>query len=221
MLLIVSSLSVLWFAHARPSMPPKVMSPPCATVVVAVERNRALSETLTDAIVSEAAAIWRPLGVETQLRPTDAVRSPAMVSVIVEDGEPPAGSESLGWIHFFGTGRPEPIIYLSRAAATRLLDEDRANRDVPLQRHELLLARILGRALAHELGHFLLASTHHTAHGLMRASWPLGALVAQERVGFDLTLGDISDLQDQSIAAPAPALRTRNGDLRVINGSTG
>jgi hypothetical protein len=212
MMPIVWSLSVLWFGHPRPSAPPPSVSvAPRTTVMVAVERNRALSDALADAIVAEAAAIWRPLGVETQSRQADAVRSPVMVSVVVEDSEPPAGSESLGWIHFLGTGRPEPIIYLSRAAATRLLDDDRASRELPLQRHDALLARILGRALAHELGHYLLASTHHTAHGLMRASWPLGALVAQERIGFELTLAEISELQEQSTAAPSPVLRTRNG----------
>jgi hypothetical protein len=38
----------------------------------------------------------------------------------------------------------------------------------PLQR-ETLVARGLGRALAHELGHFLLSSKRHTPSGLMRA----------------------------------------------------
>ncbi len=34
---------------------------------------------------------------------------------------------------------------------------------------ETLLGRALGRSVAHEVGHFLLASPHHTEGGLMRA----------------------------------------------------
>jgi hypothetical protein len=35
---------------------------------------------------------------------------------------------------------------------------------------EVNLARVMGRALAHELGHYLLASKAHTATGLMQAT---------------------------------------------------
>ena len=33
----------------------------------------------------------------------------------------------------------------------------------------MLLARAMGRALAHEMGHYLLASKEHTKNGLMQA----------------------------------------------------
>ena len=32
-------------------------------------------------------------------------------------------------------------------------------------------AELLGRAMAHEVGHLLLGTNGHAAHGLMRASW--------------------------------------------------
>ena len=35
---------------------------------------------------------------------------------------------------------------------------------------ELVLGRVLGRAVAHEVGHFLLGSREHAPFGLMRAS---------------------------------------------------
>ena len=40
---------------------------------------------------------------------------------------------------------------------------------MPQSQRETLLARAMGRALAHELGHYLLASKVHTEHGLMKA----------------------------------------------------
>ena len=40
---------------------------------------------------------------------------------------------------------------------------------MPIAQRETLLARAMGRALAHELGHYLLASKAHTERGLMKA----------------------------------------------------
>jgi hypothetical protein len=44
-----------------------------------------------------------------------------------------------------------------------------------------------GRALAHEIGHFLLRSRHHSAAGLMRARQSAYDLVSVDRRGFTLT----------------------------------
>jgi hypothetical protein len=52
---------------------------------------------------------------------------------------------------------------------------------------DLFLARALGRALAHEIGHYLFGSAH-TAHGLMRASFTPAELIepiTAARYGFD------------------------------------
>ena len=52
---------------------------------------------------------------------------------------------------------------------------------------DLLLARSLGRALAHEIGHYLFGSAH-TVHGLMRASFTPAELiepVTEARYGVD------------------------------------
>jgi hypothetical protein len=39
---------------------------------------------------------------------------------------------------------------------------------MPVMQRETLLGRAMGRALAHELGHYLLASKVHTQRGLMK-----------------------------------------------------
>ena len=54
----------------------------------------------------------------------------------------------------------------------------------------------MGRALAHELGHYLLASKVHTARGLLKASRTAAELFSIERAGFK-----IDPLQRQQIAA--------------------
>jgi hypothetical protein len=53
---------------------------------------------------------------------------------------------------------------------------------------DLFLARSLGRALAHEIGHYLLPATGHTSRGLMRAHFAPQELLeplTQERYGLD------------------------------------
>ena len=59
--------------------------------------------------------------------------------------------------------------------------------DATIAGHEILIARALGRALSHELGHYLLKSRVHTPHGLMRATWPSDELLSNDRRGFELT----------------------------------
>ena len=223
MILIVSSLSLLWFGHARVSGPP-IAPAPCATVTLLVDRKRNPSGPLVDDIVGEAAEIWRPLGIALQSRDGADGESPAAIGLVVDDSEVAgrSGTESLGWIRFGATGVPEPVVHVSRAAAIRLLDETVSNRELPQRYHDELLARMLGRALAHELGHYLLASTHHTAHGLMRSTLPLDVLTASERVGFGLSLDDISELQESHRGAGAPrapvAARSDPGGLEIEGG---
>ena len=60
------------------------------------------------------------------------------------------------------------------ANAETLLGESRGvvgvAAQMPIAQRELLMARAMGRALAHELGHYLLASKLHTRRGLMKAA---------------------------------------------------
>jgi hypothetical protein len=54
-------------------------------------------------------------------------------------------------------------------ASIRLLGFPLAS--LPVSLNELVLTRALGRALAHEIGHYLLGTGRHTSYGLMRAQF--------------------------------------------------
>ncbi|HXE84735.1 MAG TPA: hypothetical protein VN513_15520, partial [Gemmatimonadales bacterium] len=56
----------------------------------------------------------------------------------------------------------------------------------PLALRRELTARALGRAAAHELGHYLLTSREHTPRGLMRARFSSDDLVSDESAAFTL-----------------------------------
>jgi hypothetical protein len=194
MWIIMWSLTAVLFDHgrhsgARAGMPPiAVLSP----LTLTVERARDLPADLVEHALEEAAAIWCPLGVSFTwhfVAPDEPTHASNEVRVIFTDAINDGASEvPLGWIRFITPSTPEPIVHLSLEAARRLLTSTPALRDKPLQWKNMLMGRVLGRAFAHELGHYVLASKNHTAHGLMRAHLSLEALTDVERVGFDLTM---------------------------------
>lgn len=63
--------------------------------------------------------------------------------------------------------------------------------------HDAELARALGRVLAHELGHVLLAVPGHAPKGLMRRTFSPGDLAAPDRLRFSLTANDVSRLRSR------------------------
>ena len=105
----------------------------------------------------------------------------------------------LGWIKF-EDGRPGPEIYVSFANAEMLMEESRGVvglvGDMTIMQRQTLLGRVMGRALAHELGHYLLATKTHTAKGLLKA-----VRSAQELFGVDRRRFQLEPAQRTQIAA--------------------
>lgn len=64
----------------------------------------------------------------------------------------------------------------------------------PTALHNLIVGRALGRALAHEIGHFLLRTRYHSPTGLMRALQPITSLVAADRLCFTLSPDEVTRL---------------------------
>ncbi len=151
-----------------------------------------VSPSLVRRLLDEADAVWRPSGVtfawDTESRGT----APATLRIVVDDerGALSGGLAPLGWILFDGQDTPDRIIHLSYANAVALLNEsaDLGDRtSMPIAQRETYLGRAMGRALAHELGHYLLASKAHTRTGLMRGTLTATELFSFERSRFDVT----------------------------------
>ena len=105
-------------------------------------------------------------GLEVRVRVVIAADLPALDTA--------TGKPSLGRIHF-RDGDPLAEIELSLAGASRLTAHarlgDRPVASWPGAIGARLLPRVLGRGLAHEIGHFVLQSREHTASGLMAAGF--------------------------------------------------
>lgn len=195
-MLIAAAAFALTIA-APPSTPP---------MIVHVTTETALPAGLVRRLMSEADAIWRSVGVTFQWRVAGegvstkhaSPLSPAhhgavapTLRVVIGD-DPGIARETgrpLGWI-LFEDDRPEQEIYVSYANASALLNESGGIvghiQSMPRLQREMLLGRAMGRALAHEIGHYLSGAKSHTSSGLMMAVHTAAELFSSERNRFKI-----------------------------------
>jgi len=188
MMLIAIAASVLIASSALAAAPSAAPSatPPLVVRVIASEDVR---PQLVRKILTETEAIWRAAGVTISWLQAPRGAAPLTgpdpgpyVADVLRlnignasgtDNDPRDGRRPLGWIVFDDTSTPQPDIYLSRSNAAAMLADARAvvgSVDLmPSEQRDMLLGRAMGRALAHEIGHYLLTSKVHTRSGLMKA----------------------------------------------------
>lgn len=207
MMLIATTVAVALFASTAlaAGAPTPASSPAIPPMVVNVTATPEASPELVARILAEASAIWRPSGVTfiwqrparevvPYSRASDTGPSvPNTLRLIIGDNRGPGrpdGRLPLGWILFDDVTAPEQEIYVSHANALLMMVESRdavgVMEQMPTRQRETLLARAMGRALAHELGHYLLASKVHATRGLMKASLTAAELFANDSAALRL-----------------------------------
>jgi hypothetical protein len=167
------------------------------------------SQALAFQALKEAAGVWAPYGVTVGPQARDCA-SVSNVRLGVEFGNAPnrgMASASIGSIRF-RDGVPEPAIVLYPYVIAALVSATPpgsfiVNSEGALR--DFILGRALGRALAHEIGHFLLRSQQHSAVGLMRAFHPTGDLVDPDRRRFSLAAGDVRRLAAMTSSFATPS----------------
>ena len=172
---IAANVAVLLAALGPPAAPVNRTAPP---IVINISAASNVSASLIRLAQSEADAIFRSAGVSFIWRQGQD-RPPSLHVVFGNDGGPKRDTKTpIGWIRF-EDGAPTREIYLSYANAERFLADSREVvgnlQNKTIAEREMLLGRLMGRALAHELGHCLLATKEHTRNGLLK-----GARSAQE-----------------------------------------
>jgi hypothetical protein len=121
------------------------------------------------------------------------------------------GAPAIAWIPFLH-GMPLPYARVSKPNAIALLRtaswfDGRPLTTATEDMQRQSLARIIGRALAHEIGHFLLAASAHAKHGLMRAVLDPERIVNPGTEYFKLQASDVRALRAARIASCEVALR--------------
>jgi hypothetical protein len=144
-------------------------------------------------MIAEAGGIWRRYGVTVLHTSDDLARVDVRLNVILQSRNVPAGGrrrdyrayadEGLGAIVFDTSGRPAATIALNLHAIAATIERTPAAVWPPVP----TMARALGRVLAHEIGHYVLALPAHAPSGLMRANFAAGELAEAGRHNFALS----------------------------------
>ena len=167
------------------------------SVTISVHTAPAISPVIIDRTLEEASAIWRPTGVTFTWQKAAPVHAeanpprPTRPRVLIDDkrGTPRGAASPMGWVNFVDD-EPDGDIHISHANADRFVltvggIDGSARRMTPAERF-LLVGRTLGRALAHEIGHYLLKSREHTTNGLMKGRRTVQEFINNERRGFEI-----------------------------------
>ena len=205
MMLIAFSLAALACAAA----PARIAAPPLHVTVWFADH---VSPSLVRRMTDEADAVWGPSGITFVWERAERGRLANPLQIVVNDDRGlPASSTPLGWILFGNGGVPQHLIHVSYANAVALL-EDSAGivgsvHRMTVSERETYLGRAMGRALAHEVGHYLLASKTHSPRGLMRATLTAMQLFSPLR----------ADLDTPKVATDLLVRRLTESELKTAN----
>jgi hypothetical protein len=164
-----------------------------------------ISPAAIDAAVGEATALWSRYAVA--IVPAGDESDPAAIRLSVVFDRWSAGGPSprpgfadspwagaLGAVVFDRDAQPRSVITVFMDAVLILVERARvfgtAERAWPPLLRQRVIGRMLGRVIAHEVGHYLFRSEQHTRDGLMRARFRSDDLAAESRTGFALTHAD-------------------------------
>lgn len=175
---------------------------PVVRVVVQTEGAFAVDRQMLTEIISGAHDIWRPYAdVTFDVAAEGTPVSGSLRLVITDRVNSLSDGASLGWIEFVD-GRPSNLITVSATAATALMRASRWN-GLPKTVERTFLVRAMSRAIAHELGHFLLASREHAARGLMRGQLTADDIMQPRRSSNRLDRAQVEKLQHGELFARA------------------
>jgi len=141
-------------------------------VLLTVSAN--LPSTSRQVLASEAERIWRSEGVEIEWKvpglASESSDAPLRVMVVSRSQQAVRDESQWPVAELLPEATPRALAIASIPSAQRVVDEASrtavAERDTPA---DYRLGLVLGRAVAHEIGHFLLATGTHAERGLMRA----------------------------------------------------
>jgi len=180
-------------------------------VAIRFPQQTSVDLSVLAAAVQEAARIWRPYGIAVNTHSSVPAGRDSDVELLVGVDVDHDAIDSLGEIRFANTGIPDSSVTLYYRPLLRLVDGSTLGaiaRQLPPAVHDRLMARALGRALAHEVGHFVLRSPHHSSRGLMRSRHSASMLTEPSAKPFTLTDIDRARLH-VVLAAGAAGMLTR------------
>jgi hypothetical protein len=150
----------------------------------------------------EVEQIWRPYGVRITW-PDSRSRAESFPLIAVVDHRSERAGVQIGPLvlgrAFIDPSYPptRPISVSFEATEQTLAQRPHAWASIAGRLHERELARALGRVLAHEIGHVLLAVRAHDRTGLMRETFTPEDLAGADRSPFALTPNSVGRLRSR------------------------
>jgi hypothetical protein len=181
-----------------------------------IEAGASYDSEVLEMVRAEVDEIWRKYAIDIvwEARWTPDKAKPDLWVQFVDialQSKHVRGAPAIAWIPF-SEGRPMPFVRVSKPNANALLrtrswfdGRPLTSATDDLQRQAL--GRIIGRALAHEIGHFLLGAPAHASQGLMRAALDPMLMVNPGTGHFQLQGSDVRALRAARIASCEMALR--------------
>jgi hypothetical protein len=206
-----------------PLLPPADLTPKAAPCAVAIELEvkaplewGALEWHL---LTREVEGLWELYGLSlcwadgTKGCAGWQVRLRVLVAEDVPSGEITVGAKPIVGRIFFDADGPGTNMVLSvttaRALVARATLGGRPLAAWPTTIVEHLVPRVLGRALAHEIGHYVLGSRSHTRNGLMAAGFRPDDVTLGEAARFRLSEAQAAAVRVQCLAVSVEARAER------------
>lgn len=185
---------------------PTVM-PSCRLRVFLLVEKGVLTPEQRDTVRDEVMRIWTPYGLAIEWRTVPGAHVPGTVSIMVREtfrhvpGPRTRGGVAIAWTMFNEIG-PLPYIRASAEAARDVAAAARiAGREVlglPETTQHRFIALVIGRSIAHEVGHYLLGR-RHSAIGLMRQVIPPDDYFGARDLHFSLTGAEVAALARSAV----------------------
>lgn len=180
---VVAGAALAALAVLCPRLPRAAEAPRLDLRLTAVT---ALTADVRAALETEVQHLWRRSGVEVRWADAGSPPGTPVLRVLVVSRATPAAASPHSWpiAELLPDTDGHPVALASIDAAQRVLSVAHAA-DEPARIRNRRLGLVLGRAVAHEVGHRLLG-TGHGRHGLMRARISAAEFADLRDGGFDL-----------------------------------
>jgi hypothetical protein len=181
---------------------------PSTIVCLVLSPILAVEPAVARGLVSEVQSIWKALGAD--IRSVDVPGDNCERIVVVKADrearpEDLSHEQAIGWVPF-AAGQARQVMFL-RVSRARLMVAGVITGVNPEGLTNLMLAKLLGRAVAHELGHVLLNSSSHAESGLMRARYRANDVLRVHASAYTLNAAERARLLTRMASGSLVAVR--------------
>ncbi len=167
------------------------------TVCLRVSQNLEMDAPLRTAVLAETARIWQPMGITIDAaedHQNSCDRWILVKSALEAGPEDTAARRAIAWVPFVEK-RARRVVFVRMSHARTLVESfSSTNMRQPPAHTDALVAKLVGRSLAHELGHVLLNSQSHGKSGLMRADYGVDDALRDLPSSYTLSASELEGL---------------------------